>query len=170
MEDAPRSLRRIYRKHWTTPTLLVVTTILLGFGLFMPLLKIEKMVFWRNQYSVATGVFGLWDDEQYVLAAIVFFWSVAFPIAKLTILFWIWFRKLDAEKRSITLKRLELLGKWSMLDVYIVAVMIVAVKLGPIAEVTPENGIYVFAGAVVLSMLVTARVERMAREADGLEA
>lgn len=157
------SLREIHPRRWIAPLGLFAASVLLAFGLYVPLLKIEKMVFWENEYSVATGVFGLWDDGQWVLAAIVFFWSVAFPIAKLALLYWIWFGKMDPGQRQRTLQRLEALGKWSMLDVYIVAVLIVAAKLGPVADVTPEFGIYVFGSAVVLSMLVTAHIERLAR-------
>lgn len=157
------SLREIHPRRFGAPFLLLAASVLLAFGLYVPLLKIEKMVFWENEYSVATGVFGLWDDGQWILAAIVFFWSVAFPIAKLALLFWIWFGKMDPDQRERTLRRLEVLGKWSMLDVYIVAVLIVAAKLGPVADVTPEYGIYVFGSAVVLSMLVTAHIQRLAR-------
>ncbi|MCE9594375.1 MAG: paraquat-inducible protein A [Planctomycetes bacterium] len=164
--DAPSgpyySLREIHPRRLGEPLALLAVSILLAFGLYVPLLKIEKMIFWENEYSVATGVFGLWGDGQFLLAAIVFFWSVAFPIAKLALLFWIWFGKMDPGQRERTLHRLETLGKWSMLDVYIVAVLIVAAKLGPVADVTPEYGIYVFGGAVVTSMLLTAHLQRLA--------
>ena len=142
--------------------LLVAATILLGFGLTMPLMHLEKL-FWDSSYSVVTGVFGLWEDGQPVLAAVVFFWSVVFPIAKLGILYWIWFGRTGRKQRAFFLKWLDILGKWSMLDVYIVAVLIVAVKLGPLAEVTVERGLYVFGAAVLATMLVGARVERFAR-------
>ena len=131
----------------------------------MPLMRIEKMLFWENSYSVVTGVFGLAEDKQYVLATVVFFWSVVFPIAKLALLYWIWFGRTDKDQRAFVVKWLDKLGKWSMLDVYIVAVLIVAVKLGPLAEVTVEPGLYVFGAAVLLTMAAGARVERSARRA-----
>jgi paraquat-inducible protein A len=156
------SLRQIDRR-WGTPTLLVAASVLLAFGLYMPLLRLEKMLFWKSSYSVVTGVFGLAEDGQYVLATVVFFWSVVFPIVKLALLYWIWFGKTDKNQRAFVVKWLDKLGKWSMLDVYIVAVLIVAVKLGPLAEVTVEPGLYVFGAAVLLTMLVGARVEKTAR-------
>jgi paraquat-inducible protein A len=158
------SLREIDRR-WGTPLLLVAASVLLAFGLYMPLLRLEKMLFWKSSYSVVTGVFGLAEDGQYVLATVVFFWSVVFPIAKLALLYWIWFGRTDKDQRAFVVKWLDKLGKWSMLDVYIVAVLIVAVKLGPLAEVTVEPGLYVFGAAVLSTMLVGARVERMARRA-----
>ena len=128
-------------------------------------MRIEKMLFWDNSYSVVTGVFGLAEDRQYLLAAVVFFWSVVFPIAKLALLHWLWFARTDQAQRTAVLRWLDKLGKWSMLDVYIVAVLIVAVKLGPLAEVTVEPGLYVFGAAVLLSMLACARIEKLARRA-----
>ena len=45
------------------------------------------------------------------------------------------------------------------------AVLIVAAKLGPVADVTPERGIYVFGGAVLISMLVTGHIRKLAQRA-----
>ena len=59
---------------------------------------------------------------------------------------------------------LGLLGKWSMLDVFIVAIMIVLVKLGPLARVEPRSGVYVFAAAIGMSMLTTMYIDHLARQ------
>jgi paraquat-inducible protein A len=165
MPGAVTSLRQVYPRHWGTVAVLVLASLLLAFGLYLPLLHLEKMLFWKNSYSVVTGVFGLAEDHQYVLATVVFFWSVVFPITKLALLYWIWFGRTDADQRHAVLRWLDKLGKWSMLDVYIVAVLIVAVKLGPLAEVTVEPGLYVFGAAVLMTMFAGARVERLARRA-----
>ena len=164
MTGAFSSLRELDRR-WGIPILLVASSVLLAFGLYMPLMRIEKMLFWENRYSVVTGVFGLAEDGQLVLAAVVFFWSVVFPIAKIALLYWMWFGKADRSQRAFVTRWLDVLGKWSMLDVYIVAVLIVAVKLGPLAEVTVEPGLYVFGAAVLLTMFAGSRVERTARRA-----
>jgi paraquat-inducible protein A len=158
------SLRLARPKDYTTPAVLVLSSALLVLGMYLPLLRIEKMLFWENRYSVVTGVFGLAEDGQYVLAIVVFFWSVIFPIAKLALLHWLWFGRTDAKQRSSVLRVLDKLGKWSMLDVFIVAVMVVALKLGPLAEVTIEPGFYYFGGAIIASMLIGARIEKLARE------
>lgn len=49
-------------------------------------------------------------------------------------------------------------GRWAMLDVMVVAVLIVAVKLGAIVSVEIHYGLFVFGAAVLLIMLVTRRV------------
>jgi len=50
-----------------------------------------------------------------------------------------------------------------MLDVFVVAIMIVLVKLGPLANVTAQQGVYFFCAAIVASMLSTMYVTRLAR-------
>jgi len=52
-------------------------------------------------------------------------------------------------------------GKWSMLDVFVVAVLLATVKLGAVANVQLHYGLYLFAAAVILTMIVTARVVKL---------
>ena len=52
-------------------------------------------------------------------------------------------------------------GRWAMLDVMVVAMLIVSVKLGAIASIQIHAGLYVFGGAVLLIMLITQQVVRL---------
>ena len=53
---------------------------------------------------------------------------------------------------------MHLYGKWSMLDVFVVAILVVAVKLGAIANVEMRYGLYAFAASVLITMFITARI------------
>jgi len=159
-----KSLRELHRKRHDVPALILASAALLAFGLSLPLVTVEKL-FWENRYSVATGVFGLWEDGEHLLAAVVFFFSVVFPIAKLLLLLHLWFARLGADARDALLGWLEALGKWSMLDVFIVAILIVATKLGPVADVHPNSGVYFFTAAILASMLSTQLVRKLAARA-----
>lgn len=105
----------------------------------------EKAFFLENDYSIWSGVTGLWEDGELFLAAVVFFFSFVFPILKLLLLAWIWFGRMGLERRTRAVHALEELGRWSMLDVFAVAILIVATKLGPLAQVYPQPGVYWFA-------------------------
>ncbi|OGX12587.1 MAG: hypothetical protein A2Z92_03470 [Omnitrophica WOR_2 bacterium GWA2_63_20] len=142
--------------------LLVSTTLLLT-GLSLPLLHAQQMIFWKSTYSVWTGVVALWEANELLLATGLLFFSIVFPVVKLAALSVIWFVRLPQAQRARLLHRLELLGKWSMLDVFVVAILIVLVKLGPLAKVEPRAGVYVFAAAIACSMLTTMYVDRLAR-------
>lgn len=147
------------------PLAILASTALLFIGLSLPLLHSQKM-FWKSTYSVWTGVVALWQQQEHLLAAVLFFFSIVFPITKLFALAIIWFLKLPDEKRSWLLHWLGLLGKWSMLDVFIVAVLIVLVKLGPFVKIEPRTGVYVFAAAILASILTTMYVERLAERSN----
>ncbi len=144
--------------------LIVCSVGLLVAGLSLPLMKVEKMVFWKNEYSVFKGVRSLWEQGQYALALILFFFSIVFPIVKLAALGVIWNVRLAEEQRQAVLRWLGVLGKWSMLDVFAVAILIVLVKLGPLAKVQPQTGLYVFCAAILLSMFTSMYVESLAKK------
>ena len=64
---------------------------------------------------------------------------------------------------------MHLYGKWSMLDVFVVAVLLASVKLGALAQVQIHSGLYAFAASVLLTMLITARVTYLT-QSPGAEA
>jgi len=145
---------------------LLLSIVLLLIALSLPLLQTQQSMLlktWKNSYSVWAGVVALWHQHDYTLAAVLFFFSIIFPLAKLLALAVIWFVKLADDQRTALLHWLSLLGKWSMLDVFVVAILIVLVKLGPLVHVEPRAGVYVFAAAIISSMLTTMYVERLAR-------
>ena len=152
------------RHRFAVPAALVGSTALLLVGLSLPLMHARQM-FWKSSYSVWAGVVELWRQGEAALAIIVFFFSMVFPSIKLTALAVIWFARLPDAGRSRLLHWLGALGKWSMLDVFVVAILIVLVKLGPLANVEPRVGVYVFAAAIVSSMLTAMHVERLAKRA-----
>ena len=61
---------------------------------------------------------------------------------------------------------LEAVGHWSMLDVFVVAILIVLVKLGPLAKVQPQQGVYWFAVAIFLSMVTSMYVDSLAQKSS----
>ena len=82
-----------------------------------------------------------------------------FPITKLAMLWIIWLFKFEKHVRSKILEALGILGKWSMLDIFVVAILIVAVKLGPLANVTPRVGVYFFSMSIILSIISAHWIE-----------
>jgi paraquat-inducible protein A len=159
-----KSLSQKYPHHFEVPILIFLSAACLVVGLSLPLMKVEKMIFWKNDYSVFTGIINLAKENQIILAVIVFFFSMVFPFIKLTWLLILWWVRLSEAKRKAALRWLGILGKWSMLDVFAVSILIVLVKLGPLASVQPEPGLYFFCGAILASMLITTYVEYLSRK------
>lgn len=160
-------MKDIHSGRLDVPLLIGLALAVLVAGLSLPIITVEKTVFWRhweNHYSVFVGVVELAKSGDWLLATILFFFSMVFPFAKLLSLALLWYRKLSEAERQKTLHWLDLLGKWSMLDVFVVAILIVAAKLRDLTQVEPRIGVYLFGLAIILSMLTTTRVEQLARK------
>lgn len=157
-----QSLQQVYPRRFDVPLLIFTSLGLLIVGLSVPLMNVSKFHFWRNDYSVLAGVMSLLKDGQYILSFILFFFSVAFPIAKLIALALMWQVPFRDDKRRFVLKWIGILGKWSMLDVFVVAILIVLVKLGPIADITPQSGVYIFTAAILCTNITAFLVEHLA--------
>lgn len=101
----------------------------------------------ETSFSVISGIYQLLLNGQIL------------PVLKIVVLFRILSLKHgDPVAISRYLRLMHEYGRWSMLDVLVVAVLIVAVKLGTIASVEIHFGLYVFAAAVLLIMFITNRV------------
>lgn len=70
-------------------------------------------------------------------------------------------KTIDNPKIEYYLHLMHEYGRWAMLDVMVVAVLIVTVKLGAIASVEVHYGLFVFGAAVLLIMFITNKVVRL---------
>jgi paraquat-inducible protein A len=151
------------RRGWYVPVLILAALGMLIAGWSLPTLKLTQVIFFTSTYSIWAGIMELWKSHHYFLAGLIFFFSMIFPTAKLLGLLGIWFAPLTRDVRGKYLDWLEILGRWSMLDVFVVATLIVLIKSKDIVDANAAIGIYLFAGAVMLSMLTTSIINRMAR-------
>ncbi len=159
----PVSLAKTRKLHflvYTATTLFIV-------GIFAPMMTISQLIVISSSFSVYSGIVELFHNEQYFLFLVVSGFSIVLPLMKL----WVLFRLTSQHPMSgLVLKRTLFLmheyGRWAMLDVLVVAVLIVAVKLGTIASMQIHYGLYVFGAAVLLIMLITSRVIRLSERRD----
>lgn len=89
--------------------------------------------------------------------------SVILPLAKILVLFNLLSPTTHhPEYRKKLLHLMHDYGRWAMLDVMVVALLIMSVKLGAIASIQVHSGLYIFAAAVILIMLITHQVVKHA--------
>ena len=163
--EPKKTLRNLYPERIDILILIVAATVLLLIGLHLPVLTVRKL--WeKNTFSVISGIINLWEGKYYLLAFIIFFFSVIFPIAKLGLLFVAWSVRLKNSQRKRLLHGLGFLGKWSMLDVFVTAILIVTIKLGALASAKAEAGIYYFGTSILLAMIVTNLQSNLANRSD----
>ena len=167
--ELKKTLQPLYPKRIDILILIIASAVLLSIGLHLPVLTVRKL--WkRNTFSIISGIINLWESKYYFLSLIIFFFSVIFPIVKLLTLFAIWFVRLRDNQRKWLLGALSFLGKWSMLDVFVTAIIIVSIKLGVLASAKAERGIYYFAISILLAMLVTNLQSNLVNRTDKTQA
>ncbi len=129
--------------------------------LYLPsnLLPIMKTVsFGREQSStIVGGVISLWEQGGYVIAIVIFAASIVIPIIKILILIWliisVKINRLNNKKERAVLYRVtEFIGRWSMIDVFVVAILVALFQLGGILRIEPGLAALAFACVVVTTM------------------
>ncbi|TVZ37526.1 paraquat-inducible protein A [Alteromonadaceae bacterium 2753L.S.0a.02] len=108
--------------------------------------------------TIFSGVVELIEQGLWGIAAIVFTASILVPIAKLVILsYLIWSVKTGmtrgAKQRAFLYRLTEIVGRWSMVDVYVVTIFVSIVQFGFVYTVEPEAAIIAFGSVVVLTMI-----------------
>jgi paraquat-inducible protein A len=114
-----------------------------------------------TRHTLLGGIHDLWISGDWPLALIVFVASMAVPILKIIVLLLL---AITAQRRSTwcSLERarlyraVEAVGHWSMLDVFVVVLLVGMIRFGPFAGVEAEAGLLAFGGVVVLTILAAA--------------
>jgi paraquat-inducible protein A len=136
-------------------TLTLAGLALLILGVTLPAIQLTKLYWWTDRHSILTALYALYLDNEYFLAGLIFLFSVAVPACKLVYLLTVATAPRNARSERVV-ARLESLGKWSMMDVLILALMVFYVNASALAEATALPGIYFYAGSVFLTMIAYA--------------
>lgn len=107
--------------------------------------------------TILSGVVTFWEMKSYPVAIIIFTASVLIPILKILALGWLCLAaggQLGGSSRALTLTYhiTELVGRWSMVDVFVVAILACLVRLGSLMTITPGPAALSFAAVVILTM------------------
>jgi paraquat-inducible protein A len=150
---------------------LAISGLLLVFGWLLPVMTVETLYIFEDRISIIGALLTLVEEGEILLFAIIFLFTVAFPLAKLGLAYLAWHElPRQGSRAERRIGWIENLGKWSMLDVFAAALLIVVLKLSAVSEVSVEIGLYVFIAAVVASMLLVRRIARLSRRGREFEA
>mgnify|MGYP003670968122 CR=1 FL=1 len=133
---------------------------LLGLGLFLPFVQINQLLIFSSAHSLLDIGISLFVDRDYLLSAVVIVFSALVPLAKLDTLYRIWAVKAADDPAIPRLLRwLDLFSKWSMLEVFVAAVMVFAIKASWLGSASAQPGLYFFAFSALLTMALTQRTK-----------
>jgi len=110
--------------------------------------------------TILSGVQTLIAGGMWPLALLVFFASITVPVVKLVGLVYLLLSvhlksRWRPRDRTALYRLIELIGRWSMIDIFMISILVALVRLGSIATVDPGAGATSFAAVVVLTMLAS---------------
>ncbi len=133
----------------------------LALGLTMPVVKLTRLYFWQDTYSLISTIVALYNDHEVFLAGVIFVFSILLPVFKLIYILGVGTLTSPASlRRRRWFRRIEWLGKWSMLDVLVLALIVFYAKSTNLADAAALPGIYFFAASVALTMIAYSLVEK----------
>lgn len=108
--------------------------------------------------TILAGVVTFWKSGSYPVAIIIFTASVLIPILKILALLWLCAATSGRahgtpSSHTFAYHITELIGRWSMVDVFVVAILVCLVRLGILMTITPGPAALSFAAVVILTML-----------------
>ena len=124
-------------------------------AILLPILQVEKLGH-RSASSILTGIIDIFSHGSWFVGGIVFVFSIAFPLTKIVMLLELSLLRLTHRRfRSLTYRIMEHAGKWSMMDVMLLAFLVMLVKLGNLVEFQFGPAVVAFVLCVALSMVAS---------------
>lgn len=124
-------------------------------AVLLPILEVEQLGI-ESTSSVISGIIDLFQHGNYLVGMVVLIFSIVFPLTKIVLLFELsWLELLHQRHKAFTLRLMEQLGKWSMMDVLLLAFLVMLVKLGELVEFHFGPAIIAFVLCVTMSMIAS---------------
>lgn len=111
-----------------------------------------------TESTILGGILLLIDMDSIAVAMIIFVASVMVPLGKISMMFYLCWTvsqgsQINPRQRTITYRITELIGKWSMIDIFVVAILVALVHLGGVLVIKPGSATLAFAGLVIVTMI-----------------
>ncbi|EIK59772.1 PqiA family protein [Pseudomonas lactis] len=146
----PNSLTRTW-------ALLITAAILYIPANLLPIMTVNSLG-QGDPSTIMSGVIQLVQHGMFPIAAVVFIASILVPTFKLVGIGLLLFsvqrhQPLSAQQRIVMYRFIEFIGRWSMLDIFVIAILVAVVNFGRLASVEANLGAAAFASVVILTML-----------------
>ena len=140
--------------------LLVILGVVIFFSsIFSPLLSISELYMFTSTVSIYSALVTFIREGEWLLFIIILVFTIILPSIKYALLLSSGVKPNLLSSDSI--KLLEVISRWAMLDVFIVAVIVASVKLKLFASAETHYGLYLFVTAVLLSILCASIQRRL---------
>jgi len=154
-EGSIREHRHVAVANSRTAAIAAAAVILYPFAVSLPLIEIEHFGHTQTA-SVLQGVTALLSHGHLAVGVIVLLCSVILPLTKLAALLVLSTGALGTRHQVLTYRLVAWAGRWGMLDVLLVAILVAALKIGDLMKVSIGPGLVTFTTCVALSLLAAA--------------
>ncbi len=133
--------------------LIILATVFFALGVILPVIRFTTVYVWSREHSIATIIWALFENEEYFLTVVLFLFSILFPFLKLFYLLTLLTSPdIPAEFRTRSISTMEWLGRYSMTDVMVLALLIFYVNSSGYTEADVLPGVYFFAASAIMTM------------------
>ena len=134
--------------------LIILATVFFALGVILPVIRFTTVYVWTNEHSIATIIWALFENKEYFLSIVLFLFSIFFPFLKLLyLLTLVTSPDIPHEFRRKSISAMEWLGRYSMTDVMVLALMIFYVNSSGYTEARVLPGVYFFAASAMITMV-----------------
>ncbi|WP_206028552.1 paraquat-inducible protein A [Thalassoroseus pseudoceratinae] len=124
-------------------------------AILLPILKVEQFGH-QSSASILSGTLEMLRDGEWFVGSVILLFSVVFPLVKLVLLLELcWLELLHARHRRIVYWIVEHIGRWSMLDVMLLALLVMLVKVGDLVDFQIGPASVAFVLCVMMSMVAS---------------
>nr|WP_318382131.1 membrane integrity-associated transporter subunit PqiA [uncultured Enterobacter sp.] len=136
---------------------LLITSILLYLPANILPIMITDLLGDKMPSTIIAGVILIWQEGSYPVALVIFIASIMVPTLKMIALAWLCWDakghgKRDSERMHLIYEVVEFVGRWSMIDVFVIAVLSALVRMGGLMNIYPAIGALMFALVVIMTM------------------
>ncbi len=152
-------VRRKNSLQWTLA--LLVTSIMLYLPANILPIMITNLLGSDMPSTIMAGVILLWSEGSWPVALVIFMASIMVPTLKMLAIGWLCLDTKgivdrDGERMHLIYEIVEFVGRWSMIDVFVIAVLSALVRMGALMNIYPAIGALLFALVVILTMFAAA--------------
>lgn len=149
---------------------LLAALVLLVLGLFLPAIKISSFIFLSRDLSLAQSVFSFLQAGDFFIFLVTFVFTIAFPVFKIATGLVLWHAAdISGMPAKSLLNGLSLASKWSMLDVFMIALVVLVIDGRVLTGADIQAGAIVFSASVLISTWAVRRLSVLASRDDRVE-
>lgn len=141
------------RSQGRTAATAVAALFLFPAAVLLPILEVEQLGH-HHRSSILDGISDLYRSGSGVVATVILLFSIVLPLLKILALIELsWIGSMTERHRAWTYRCMEQIGKWSMMDVMLLALLVMLIKLSGVVQFHFGPALIAFVLCVAMSMI-----------------